>query len=108
MIKKLGILPLILAASAYADGYPDGSDIGTPEMAKCSAAALKIDIKIWEQWYTALEKRYAIIYKNKSKKELQSYTIERVMDKKRSLNSLGIDSKRAYKNYFELNCAGEI
>lgn len=107
-MKRVLILSLVLVSSTYADGFPDGSHLGTPEMAKCTAAALKIDMKLWQQWYAALEQRYSIIYKEKGKKEIESYTIDRVFDKKRALNRLGIDSKRAYKNYFVQNCDGEI
>lgn len=89
--------------------YLDGSDMGTPEMAKCAAAALKIEKKLWTDWYDALHSRYLIIYKDtKSPKQIESYTIERVMDKKLKLNRLGIDSKRGFKDYFDMNCKGEI
>ena len=107
-MKRIILLTLFSVTAANASGFPDGSTMGTPEVAKCSAAALKIDMKTWKQWYVALEKRYSIIYSDKSKEELEAYTTERVMDKKKALNRNGIDSKRAFKNYFDINCAGEI
>lgn len=107
-MKIIVVLALLTVSDAHANGFPDGSSMGTPEMAKCSAAALKVDMKTWKKWYAALEKRYSLIYSDKSKKELESYTIERAMDKKKALNRDGIDSKRAFKNYFDKNCAGEI
>ena len=107
-MKRIMVLALFVVTTAHADGFPDGSTMGTPEMAKCSAAALKIDMKTWKKWYAALEKRYSLIYSDKNKEELEAYTLERAMDKKRALNRDGIDSKRAFKSYFDKNCAGEI
>ena len=108
MKKLIVFLTVFLCTSVYSKGFPDKSDMSTPDMAKCSAAALKIEMNLWKKWASATEARYALIYKDKSPDEVESYTFERIMDKKRYLNGKGIDSKRAYKNYFENNCAGEI
>ncbi len=102
------ILFIFFASTAQAKGFPDRSEMSTPSMAKCSAAALKIEMNLWKKWYSATKTRYSIIYKDKSEKELEAYTLERIMDKKNALKRDGIDSKRAYKNYFENNCAGEL
>lgn len=103
------VFSLLLAVqNVSAKGFADGSDMSTPDMAKCSAAALKIDKELWGQWYSTLKARYELIYKDKSPEQIQAYTFERVLDKRRGLNRLGFDSKRAFKNYFNKNCSGEI
>ena len=108
-MRNIILLVVLLSSPVYSKGFPDGSDMGTPEMAKCAAAALKIEMKLWKKWHSATEARYAIIYKGKkTPKQIESYTFERIMDKKKRLNSQGIDSKRAYKSYFNNNCSGEI
>lgn len=97
-----------VSLTSIANGFEDKSTLSTPDMAKCAAAALKTDQDLWGKWYEVLKARYAIIYKEKSPKEIENYTIERVIDKRRDLNRDGIDSKRAYLDYFKINCEGEI
>ena len=109
LMKKIILISLITSNFAFAEGYPDGSTMGTPEMAKCAVAALKTDMERWKKWSSALEQRYLVMYKVKmTEKEIQNYTFERVNDKKKELYSRGFDSKRSFEKYFEMNCAGEI
>ena len=108
-MKKILALSLIVASPTFAKGFPDGSSLSSPAIAKCAAAALKFDMQLWKKWYAATKGRYEIIYKDKmSAKEIESYTMERVFDKKAKLQREGFDSKRAFKKYFKMNCEGEL
>lgn len=103
-MKKL-LLALLIPLSVNADGFDDKSKLGTPEVAKCAAAALKFDLETWKTWHSILHERYKIIYKDRmSTRQIEDYTIERVQDKKRELMKSGIDSRNAYRNYWKKNC----
>lgn len=107
-VITFGVL-IALSMGIRADGFADKSSIDTPTMAKCTAAAMKINSALFGQWYDALLLRYTMIYKDsKTEKEIESYTLERILDKRRALNRDGIDSKRAYSKYFSNNCEGEL
>ncbi|HGH3636101.1 TPA: hypothetical protein ACJK7C_002806 [Acinetobacter baumannii] len=76
------------------------------EMANCAAAALKSqEVEVFSKWFNALEQKYTVIYPDKSKKEIEAYTDERIMDKKKRLQNNGYDSKPAFNKYYQLNCA---
>lgn len=108
-MKKILLALIIFSSPIFAKGFNDGSKMGTPEMAKCAAAALKIELELWKKWQSAVQDRYSIIYKeSKSPEEIEAYTYERIMDKKRALQRQGYDSKKAFQKYFSLNCEGEI
>ncbi|KHN68774.1 hypothetical protein AV645_07055 [Acinetobacter calcoaceticus] len=76
------------------------------ELAKCTAAAMKSQkIDVFSKWYDVLKAKYGQIYPNKSPKELDDYALERVLDKRRYLESKGYDSKPAFNKYYQMNCA---
>ena len=76
------------------------------EMANCAAAALKSqEVEVFSKWFNALEQKYTVIYPDKSKKEIEAYTDERIMDKKKRLQNNGYDSKPAFNKYYQMNCA---
>lgn len=78
---------------------------GIISIVKCAAAALKFDRTHWEEWYHIALNRYTLIYKDKmTSKEIENYTISRIMDKKNYLIRNGYDSKRKFRIYFENNC----
>ncbi|WP_444930199.1 hypothetical protein ACJJIF_20985 [Microbulbifer sp. SSSA002] len=54
-MKKLLISFVLISPPVHSSGFPDGSELGTPEIAKCAAAALKIDMKTWKQWYAGTQ-----------------------------------------------------
>lgn len=80
--------------------------MGSPEMALCTAAALKAGhgSEIYSMWFDALTERYTKTYPSKTADEIERYVDERVMDKKHNLESKGIDSPQAFYNYYQLNC----
>jgi hypothetical protein len=107
-LRIISIALLIgFASSANAKGFADKSPLSTPDMAVCTAAAMKSGqgFDLYKRWVGALEARYKIIYSNLSPKEVDSYTAERVMDKKRSLNKKGIQTSSAFKNFYSVNCS---
>lgn len=81
-------------------------NMGSPEMALCTAAALKAGhgSEIYSMWVDALTKRYMLTYPNKTADEIERYVDERVIDKKHNLESKGIDSPQAFYNYYQMNC----
>lgn len=82
------------------------SSLDSVELAKCTAAAMKSQkIDIFTKWYDVLKAKYGQIYPNKSTKELDDYALERVLDKRRYLESKGYDSKPAFNKYYQMNCA---
>lgn len=81
--------------------------IEVTEMANCTAAAMKSgDRALWNEWLSALKKRYASIYPTKSAAEIEEYTLSRVQDKRKRLQGMGFDSTTAYRGYMDKNCKG--
>lgn len=62
-------------------------------------------IELYMIWVNALETRYKRIYPNKSQKEVENYTLERVLDKRKKLNSDGISTTPAFKKFYTQNCS---
>lgn len=105
-MKYLAVLVIGLAlAPTCQAAVPE--KIGITEMASCAAAAMKGgDRAIWNEWLSALAKRYASIYPAKSTAEIEQYTLGRVQDKRRRLQGMGIDSTAANRDYLAKNCRG--
>lgn len=101
------IFTLISLNSLTAFAFEDKSSLSTVDMAVCTAAAMKSGqgIQLYTTWANALEARYKRIYSNKSQKEIESYTVERVLDKRKKLNNDGISTTPAFKNFYTKNCA---
>lgn len=79
------------------------------EFTSCAAATLKSgDLELWRKWSSALLQRYRTIYPDKSSADAESYMLERVTDKRRRLNSMGIDSQKAFVDYYKKNCEGAL
>lgn len=75
------------------------------ETANCAAAAMKSqEVEVFSKWFNVLEEKYALIYPDKNKEGIEAYTTERILDKRRSLESKGFDSKPALNNYYQMNC----
>ena len=75
------------------------------ETANCAAAAMKSqEVEVFSKWFDVLEQKYTLIYPDKNKDEVEAYTTERVLDKRRSLQSKGYDSKPAFNKYYQMNC----
>lgn len=73
----------------------------------CTGATLKMgDMALWKKWVAESERRYKEIYPGKSSAELESYTLERALDKRRDLERRGINSPRAFTQYYNSNCLG--
>lgn len=102
-MKKILIGLMIVGCSVAANA---NSEIGVTDMATCTAAAMKsgVGAKVYTKWADALLKKYQSIYPNKSFNEVDSYTSERILDKKRRLQSKGYDTTLAFKKYYDINC----
>lgn len=79
--------------------------LDTVEIANCAAAAMKSQkIEVFTKWFDLLKDRYSVIYTDKNLEQVEAYTTERILDKKRSLQGKGYDSKPAFNKYYEINC----
>ena len=76
------------------------------EMAKCTAAAMKAGqgIELFTPWAEALTAKYGLIYPNKNSDELDRYTTERIIDKRRYLESTGISTPIGFYKFYKQNC----
>lgn len=76
------------------------------EMAKCTAAAMKAGqgIELFNPWAEALTLKYGLIYPNKNSDELDRYTTERIIDKRRYLESIGISTPVGFYKFYKQNC----
>lgn len=83
---------------------PESMDV--VEMAKCTAAAMKAGqgIELFNPWAEALTAKYALIYPNKNPDELDRYTTERIIDKRRYLESIGMSTPVDFYNFYKQNC----
>jgi len=98
---------------AQADNiHPSESTVKIPknldvvEIAKCTAAAMKAGqgIELYRPWADELTRRYSKIYPEKSKSEIDNYTTERILDKRRYLESLGISTPVGFYKFYKQNC----
>ncbi|MEX7641370.1 hypothetical protein [Stenotrophomonas maltophilia] len=75
----------------------------------CTGATLKMgDMKQWKKWVGESQRRFAEIYPDKTAGEIEAYTLERALDKRRELERVGIGTPRAFTDYFNKNCLGVI
>lgn len=75
----------------------------------CTGATLKMgDVKLWKKWVEESQRRFATIYPEKSAQEIEAYTLERALDKRRALERTGVGTQRAFTEYFNKNCLGVI
>lgn len=88
------------------EGYADRSDLDITDFLICTAATLKTGpVEKYVKWADALNARYSLIYPDKTLQQIQSYTTERVLDKRRYLQGKGIISKPANEDFYKKNCA---
>ena len=82
------------------------TNMGTPEVALCAAASMKIGqgIAIYKVWTGELSARYRKIYSDKSETEIEKYTSERITDKLDSLKEQGYSTPEAFLKFYKLNC----
>lgn len=75
----------------------------------CTGATLKMgDVELWKKWVAESQRRFATIYPDKSAQEIEAYTLERALDKRRALERTGVGTQRAFTDYFNKNCLGVI
>ncbi|MBA1250293.1 MULTISPECIES: hypothetical protein [Pseudomonas] len=94
------------AATAIAQSFPDKSALGTTDLAMCTAAAMKSGqgIELYKVWSSALDSRYKVIYPTLSDADRDAYTSERIIDKRKSLQTQGIGTTPAFKKFYDDNC----
>lgn len=107
MIKHAYLI-LLLFASSVASGksFSDKSPLETTDLAVCTAAAMKSGqgFNLYNRWVTALDARYKVIFPQLTSKERDSYTSERVIDKRKLLNRQGIFTPPAFRKFYTDNC----
>lgn len=76
------------------------------DLANCTAASMKMGngISFYQKWADVLHVRYQKISPSKSFDEIDKYTSERIIDKKKGLERKGIQSQQAFTDYYNLNC----
>lgn len=101
-----GLAYTVFAATAIAQSFPDKSELGTTDVALCTAAAMKSGqgIELYKVWSTALYSRYKLIYPKLSDADRDAYTSERIIDKRKSLQTRGIETAPAFKKFYDDNC----
>lgn len=107
-MKILIILLVGLTTFANAKVVPK-TTLDVVDTAVCTAAAMKSQrYNVYEVWVTELKNRYTLIFPNKSKNELDEYTSERVLDKRRWLERKGYSTKPAFLKFYDMNCKDYI
>lgn len=83
---------------------PENMDV--VDMTTCTAAAMKAGqgIELFTPWADALTLRYSKIHPNKSPQEIDSYTTERISDKRKYLQSIGISTATGFYKFYQQNC----
>ncbi|WP_336916594.1 hypothetical protein [Acinetobacter modestus] len=103
-MKIVIILLVCLTTLANAKIVPK-TTLDVVDTAVCTAAAMKSQrYNVYDVWVTELKNRYTLIFPNKSKNELDEYTSERVLDKKRWLERKGYSTKPAFLKFYDMNC----
>ena len=104
-MKTIDLLLAIAPAVVFAK-FNDKSELGTTEVALCTAAVMKagMGIDAYRPWAKALDARYRQMYPKKSVKEADSYTSERILDKRRELERRGLATTAAFKKFYKDNC----
>lgn len=107
-MKILIILLVGLTTFANAKIVPK-TTLDVVDTAVCTAAAMKSQrYNVYEVWVTELKNRYTLIFPNKSKNEIDEYTSERVLDKRRWLERKGYSTKPAFLKFYDMNCKDYI
>lgn len=91
----------------YSKGFSDKSSLNITDFLICTSAAMKSGqgIDVFKKWSKPLQARYAVIYPNKSSKEIDSYSAERIVDKRKELNRMGIFTTPEFLRFYNQNCA---
>ena len=76
------------------------------DLVNCTAASMKMGsgIAFYQKWADVLHVRYQKISPEKSFDDIDKYTSERILDKKRELERSGIRSQQAFTDYYNINC----
>lgn len=99
---------LSCGSAAAKNGFADQSPLSITDFAICTAAAMKSGkgIAFYEKWSAPLTKRYAIIFPKKTPEQIDTYTTERINDKRRGLERKGVMTTQAFFKFYESNCKG--
>lgn len=110
-MKNICLVVALTASTAFVahaagQGFADKSDLGTTDLATCTAAAMKSGqgIELYQVWSSALDSRYKVIYPNLSDTDRDAYTSERILDKRRNLQTRGIGTAPAFRKFYDENC----
>ena len=104
-MKKIIVSFFVLAAGSEVFAKQPTTSLDVTDTAVCTAAAMKSQrFNVYDIWAKELHNRYALIYPKKSQKELDGYTTERIIDKKRALERKGYTTKPAFLEFYNQNC----
>ena len=105
-MKLIAFIILFLGLNVFANAKTaPKTSLDVVDTAVCTAAAMKSQrYKVYEVWVMELKNRYSLIFPNKSKSELDDYTLERVLDKRRWLERKGYSTKPAFLKFYNMNC----
>ena len=106
-MKKIILSLFVLVVSSHGFAKKPTTSLDVTDTALCTAAAMKSQrFNIYDLWAKELHNRYALIFSKKSQKELDEYTTERIIDKKRALERKGYATKPAFLKFYNQNCKG--
>lgn len=104
-MKKILLSLFILVVGSNCFGKKPTTSLDVVDTALCTAAAMKSQrFNVYDIWATELHNRYALIFPKKNQKELDQYTTERIIDKKRVLERKGYTTKPAFLQFYNQNC----
>ncbi|MFN4317198.1 hypothetical protein [Acinetobacter parvus] len=102
----IGVLSFSISVGLQAKIQPK-TKLDVTDTAVCTAAAMKSQrFNLYDIWAKELHNRYTLIFPQKSQKEIDEYTSERIMDKKRALERKGYTTKPAFLKFYDQNCKG--
>jgi hypothetical protein len=103
-MKLILVVAALLPVSAVWSKQDPKMDV--TDIALCTAAAMKSGqgIEVYRRWSSALLKRYQVIYPNYSTQQLDAYTAERTLDKRKELERRGIHTRPAFQKFLKENC----
>lgn len=106
-MKKILLSLLVLVVGFDSSAKQPTTSLDITDTALCTAAAMKSQrFNVYDIWANELHNRYALIFSQKSQKELDEYTTERIFDKKRALERKGYTTKPAFLKFYNQNCKG--
>lgn len=102
--KPLAIAVVALGLTYSGAVFP--KQMGVTDIALCTAAAMKSGqgIDLYRKWSTALKRRYQAMHPSYTSEQLDGYTAERTIDKRRELERRGIHTTPAFLKFFKDNC----